>query len=123
MFGLSPFLAKLFGGVLVLAAFGGVYLLWQRDAARLETAQINLSAANEENTTLTKRNSILEQAAIERDQDDSAVTKMSKDLNDAIRDIPAGNAPSPAALALGCERLRRAGATTSDSFIHLCVGR
>lgn len=123
MLGLSPLIARLLGSFLIVGAFVGMYLLWQRDAARLETAQSELSTAQDELTITKRRNAVLEQASIERAQDSADVAQTAKELNDAIKDVPAGTAPSPAALALGCERLRRAGATTSDAFRNICGGR
>lgn len=115
--------AALAGAVVALLLIGGVGFLWQRADARADRLAIEVREAQGEADSLKKRNHQLERAALERLADDRAVNQLGKDMHDAIKDIPVGTAPSPAAVALGCQRLRAAGATASDAFQRVCGGR
>ncbi|RSV20539.1 hypothetical protein CA236_01185 [Sphingomonas sp. ABOLG] len=113
----------LVGAVVVLLLIGGLGFLWQRADARADRLALEVREAGAEADRLKKRNDQLERAALERLADDRAVDQLGKDMHDAIKDIPGGTAPSPAAVALGCQRLRAAGATASGTFQRVCGGR
>ena len=98
----------------------GLIILWQSAAGRADSLEVELQAARSEADGQRRRSDQLERAAIKRMADESAVDAMGKELNDAIKDIPASAAPGPATVALGCGRLRAAGATTSDAFKRIC---
>lgn len=109
--------------VAIVAAIGALALLWQRADARADKLDVDLRAAVATASGLKKRNDQLERAALERLADERAVDQLGRDLNDAIKNVPAGTAPGPAAVALGCQRLRAAGATASADFQRICGGR
>lgn len=100
--------------ILIGSAFA--ILLADRAATRadlLET-RAKLTAARTDIERLETDIAAKERAAIERSDDATAVDQLREDLTDAIKSIPPGAAPGPATIALGCERLRRAGTGAAD---------
>ncbi|MBN8848143.1 MULTISPECIES: hypothetical protein [unclassified Sphingomonas] len=95
-------------------------ILLQSATSRAESAERDLRVKTAEADQQKKRADQLEQAALQRLADQAAVDAMGKDYDDAI-DAAANGAPDASAVALGCERLRRAGAS-SDTFKRVCGG-
>lgn len=121
---------KMLGAVAILAVIGALYasLVTQNrriDAMKVERAQLIadkallIAAVKSLETNLAAK----EQASIERQADTKAVDDMKEELHDAIRDIKPGTAPGAATLALGCERLRRAGKTGTYQYLSVCRRR
>jgi len=98
-------------------------LLWQREAARADRVTVELAVTNDALTRSQVRVADLQREAQEKLVDDTAIDKAKEELTDAIKDIPAGAAPSAATVAAGCVRLRQANATTSDAFKRICGAR
>lgn len=99
-----------------------LYVMWSDAASARDDYKAQLKDANTEITRLARRNDDLETEAVERLVDETAVEKMGKKLTDAIDAVPPAQqsaAPSAATVALGCARLRQAGATT-DAFKRIC---
>lgn len=110
------------GIILILAA---LFILWQRAEGQLADTSARLAIAERDNDRLIRRNTDLETEALERLIDATAIEKLGKDMNDAITAIPPAQrdvAPSAATVALGCVRLRAAGAT-GDTFKRICGTR
>jgi len=106
----------------VLIVILSLLLLWQREAGKVDRLTGDLAATSEALERSQSRVADLEMEARERLADDTAIDKAKEELHDAIKDIPAGTAPSPATVALGCVRLRQAGAT-GDAFKRICGNR
>jgi len=108
--------------LIALVGLFSLYVLWQRAETQLLATSTELTAANRERERLATRNQDLEREAIERLADDAAIEKLGKGMTDAINaTTPAQQAATPSAVsvALGCARLREAGAT-SDAFKRIC---
>lgn len=95
------------GFILLLLGTGGIFLgvhlydqhvIAQEDTRRIAAAAPAYDAAASQRATDTLANAANE-----------------KDLHDAIKTAPTGGTLSPAAHALACERLRKAGRTLSAS--------
>ncbi|GGO95069.1 hypothetical protein [Stakelama pacifica] len=110
-------------GVVVVVTIGALYGLWQGAEEKAAGFRIEAEAAAAQLANAEKRMRVLEQAAAEREADRTEVQTMKDDLTDAIRNADAGAAPGPAAVALGCARLRRAGSTSSPEYQRICAGR
>ena len=95
-------------------------ILWQSASHRAEKAAQDLAAETTRADRQKKRADQLEQAALQRLADQAAVDAMGGKYNEAIDAAPPG-APGASSVALGCERLRRSGAT-SDTFKRICGG-
>ncbi|WEK43656.1 MAG: hypothetical protein P0Y64_02140 [Candidatus Sphingomonas colombiensis] len=113
---LGRIIAPMAGAIAILI----LVMLWQSASHRAETAERDLKAETDRANGQTKRAGQLEQTALKRLADDAEVAAIGKGMNDAISAAPAGT-PSAASVALNCDRLRRAGAT-SDAFKHICGG-
>lgn len=107
------------GALLVLAV---VFLLWRDAVHTNDTLTARLLVKTQEAERLSKRADDLEREAIERLADDAAIEKLGKGMTDAINaTTPAQQTATPSAVsvALGCARLREAGAA-SDAFKRIC---
>lgn len=106
-------------------ALAGAFLYWQWDRASDRADKWEATAKQERadkeqaQATIT----VLETAAIERARDGVALDSMKKDYRDAIEAVQAGGAPSDAAVALGCARLRKANRTDASEYQAVCAGR
>ncbi|WP_287459181.1 hypothetical protein [Sphingomonas sp.] len=96
-------------------------IMWQSAASRADQAEKKYAQAAADLDAERKRANQLEQTALQRLADQATVDAMGRIFNDAIDAAP-GGAPGASTVALGCERLRRAGAT-SDTFKRICSGR
>lgn len=105
------------GAVIAILA---LVIMWQSATSRAEQAEKKYAQAAADRDAEKQRADQLEQAALQRLADQAKIDAMGRNLNDAIDAAPAG-APGASAVALGCERLRRAGAT-SDTFKRFCGG-
>jgi len=108
-----------FGAIIVILF---LIVLWQGAADNVSRLEREVKIANAAIADRDMRINDLEVQATEKLADDTAITKAKEELHDAIKDIPAGVAPSPASVALGCARLRQAGAT-SPAFKRVCGNR
>lgn len=107
------------GALLVLAV---LFMLWRDEKRENGILEARLLAKTEEIQRLNRVNDSLEREAWERLADDAALDKLGKEMNRAIEaTTPAQQAATPSAVsvALGCARLRQAGAT-SDTFKRIC---
>ncbi len=107
------------GALLALAV---LFLLWRDQKRENGMLEERLLAKTEEIQRLNRVNDSLEREAWERLADDAAIDKLGKEMNRAIdATTPAQQAATPSAVsvALGCARLRQAGAT-SDTFKRIC---
>jgi hypothetical protein len=95
-------------GALMLAIAG---LLVDRHFTRvaLEEARADNRALRANVDVLKADADAKEEAALERAGDDRRIDDLKKDMTDAISKVAPGASPGPATVALGCERLRRAG--------------
>lgn len=126
MFGLSSLTWKIGGAAIAAIAFLMLFIAWQNSSATVDTLQSQLKTASDQQDASNKRIAALEQAGIERILDQQAVADTSKELNDALDKVPTGEAskaPSAATVAVGCIRLRQAGATSSSAYKSICGGR
>jgi len=126
MFGLSSLTWKIGGAAIAAIVFLMLFIAWQNASATVDSLQTRLVAASEQQEAANKRINALEQAGIERMLDTQAVADTSKELNDALDKVPANDAnkaPSAATVAVGCIRLRQAGATSSAAYKSICGGR
>lgn len=105
------------GGLIAILV---LVILWQSADHRAEKAERDLAQAKADLGQEKKRADQLEQTALQRLADQAAVDAIGRNLNDAIDTAPSG-APAASSVALGCQRLRRAGAT-SDNFKRICGG-
>jgi hypothetical protein len=105
------------GGLLLLAGLAlTLYLMGRSDGrakADAERAVANVEAMK----TNEKANT---NAAEDRVTDAEQVLELKEELTDAVAEIP-DDVPDPVAVALGCERLRKAGKDTAS--IPACGGR
>lgn len=110
-------------GIAVAVTIGLLLHAWQTETARADEAEAS-SAAERAAREMTERQLQAERnAAMERAADDRAIDDLNKDMTDAIDKAAArepGKAPGPATVALGCSRLRQAGATSSAEYIRSC---
>ena len=115
--GLSKRLAGILAPILTIGVV--LLLLWalwargerleeQRDEARNE-----LALADARIVLLEADAALKETAAEERQADTAATVKMEKELVDAIATVP-DTQPDAVRIALGCQRLRRAGRLSAD---------
>lgn len=107
------------GALLALAV---LFLLWRDEKRENGMLEARLLTKTEEIQWLNRVNDSLEREAWERLADDAALDKLGKEMNRAIdATTPAQQAATPSAVsvALGCARLRQAGAT-SDTFKRIC---
>ncbi|TKD50236.1 hypothetical protein [Sphingomonas baiyangensis] len=108
----------------VLALFAAVsFVGWQRESANAEELRIDLRLAEAEADAAERRTMVLEKAAAERAMDTSDIRDLEEGLSDAIDKAAAREPVAPvgaATRALGCERLRRAGQTTSARYRAQC---
>lgn len=107
------------GALLALAV---LFLLWRDEKRENGVLEARLLAKTEEIQRLNRVNDSLEREAWERLADDAALDKLGKEMTRAIdATTPAQQAATPSAVsvALGCARLRQAGAT-SDTFKRIC---
>lgn len=117
---MNPLLALRIGIPLAVVAL--IAFLWlglDRANARADALAADLQVQTARAEAAEKRERVMKQAEAERVMDDTRLDTMQEDLTNAIKTAPTG-APGPAATALGCERLRRAGLTSSASYRRLC---
>lgn len=112
--------------VLVAIGIAGllVSVFWikgQRDAARRDrdAARTELSQAKADLALARTDAAAKERASVERQADVATVAAQTKELTDAIKTVP-DTQPDAVRVALGCERLRRAG--RSIAGISACGG-
>lgn len=109
--------------IAVAVTIGLLLHAWQTETARADEAEAS-SAAERAAREMTERQLQAERnAAMERAADEQAIDTLGKDMTDAIDKAAAkepGKAPGPATRALGCQRLRAAGATASAEYQRSC---
>jgi len=130
LFKTRSFWGKAVGVVLVLAIVAAPFVALIRaqaanDDLQRTVMQRDQTIADQKDTiaALTVELTAKETASRERQDDTDAVAQIKEQLTDAIKDMPAGKAPSPAAVAVGCERLRQAGRTASAQYLSICGRR
>jgi hypothetical protein len=98
--------------------------LWQSAAHDLEQAHSDIQIKQSTIDARDRSIRALESAAAKRDADDREQAARDKEITDAIKKaaVP-GTAPGPAAVAHGCERLRRQGSTASPEYQRICGRR
>lgn len=102
-------LSLVLGGIALLAAVASLSYCQGRSDGRLAADNARLQA----NVEAQARDAVAaSQAADERLDDTIEVRNLEEELRDAIEDIP-DSVPDLTAIALGCERLRRAGTDTT----------
>ncbi len=113
-------------GLLALALIAALYSAWQGEAEAHAAAKTEIRAKAAELAALEKRNAILEREAIQKVRDDAKIDEATTTLKDAIDEAakhqPPGAVTDPAAVAVGCARLRRSGQTGSPEYRRLCPG-
>jgi cell division protein FtsB len=113
-------------GLLALALIAGLYSTWQGEVEAYASAKAEIQATRAELAVLEKRNAVLEREALQKVRDDAKIDEATTTLKDAIDEAakhqPPGAVTDPAAVAVGCARLRRSGQTGSPEYRRLCPG-
>lgn len=110
-------------GIAVAVTIGLLLHAWQTETARADEAEASFAAERAAREMTERQLQAERNAAMERAADDRAIDALGKDMTDAIDKAAArepGKAPGPATRALGCQRLRAAGATASAEYKHQC---
>jgi type VI protein secretion system component VasK len=110
-------------GIVVAVAIGLLLHGWQAERARADEAEASFAAERDLRASAELQLQAERAAAMERAADDRAIDDLSKDMTDAIDKAATrepGKAPGPATVALGCIRLRSAGATAGAEYKRLC---
>lgn len=106
----GPLAMKIAGGIILALLIAAIWLWigWDGAADARDQARLELAQAEAEIALLRKDAALKEQAAEERQADTAEVAQAEKEMVDAIKDVP-DEGPDAVRVALGCERLRRAG--------------
>jgi hypothetical protein len=111
----SALTSKIFGAAALALLLAAAFLWWRLDAKSeaLVEAKADLAQADARIVLLEADAALKETAAEERQADTAATVKLEKELVDAIASVP-DTQPDTVRIALGCERLRRAGRLYTD---------
>lgn len=110
-------------GIVIAVTIGLLLHAWHTEAARANEAEASLAVSENLRATAERQLQAAHAAAMERAADEQAIDALGKDMTDAIDKAAAkepGKAPGAATTALGCVRLREAGATSSAEYRHSC---
>lgn len=110
-------------GIAVAVTVGLLLHAWQTETARADEAEASFAAERAAREMTERQLQAERNAAMERAADEQAIDTLGKDMTDAIDKAAAkepGKAPGAATRALGCQRLRAAGATSSAEYRRSC---